>query len=314
MDVVAVGVAAIDLVVEVDHLPGHDEKVNGRLVGRLPGGTVPNFACAASRLGLAVGFLGSVGDDRAGHLILEDFRHYGVDTRRVRVRTGWDTNMTAIFLDATGEKALVVIPTYEERLTLDESTRTYIAQARAVYTMNLRPDEFLPLAEIARASGARVVIDVEPTVFEDVGVLKEVLTSTDIVFCNRQGLEAAFGRAEEAAAREVLNFGPQLVVVTLGHEGSLAVSREESVRHPGFVVEVADTTGAGDCFNAAFLAGHLWGWSLRESSRFANAAAALSVTRVGPRGWLPTVEEVRAFLADRKRCRQLPGASSRRAP
>jgi len=296
VDVVGVASGTIDLVVEVDRLPGHDEKVNGRLIGWLPGGPVPNFACAASRLGLSVGLLGSVGDDAAGQLVIQDLQRYGVDTRCVAVRRGHKTNMTVIFLDATGEKAIVIVPTYEDPPELSDADNAYLEQARIVYTMSLQPDRFLSLAQAAHGAGAWVAIDLEPTVLGSPDELDAVLARTDLVFCNRQGLEAAYGGADEAAARQLLGKGPCLAVVTLGREGSLAVTRDQSVRCPGFEVPVADTTGAGDCFNAAFVAEYLWHRDLARASRFANAAGALSVTRVGPRGWLPTREEVERSL------------------
>lgn len=296
MDVVAVASGTIDLVIEVDRLPGHDEKVNGRLIGWLPGGTVPNFACAASQLGLSAGLLGSVADDAAGQLAVQDLERYGVDTRCMTIRSGQQTNMTVIFLDATGEKAIVVVPTYEDPPELSDTDRDYVAHARILYTMSLHPDRFLSLAQAAHGAGAWVAIDLEPTVLGSPNELDTVLARTDLVFCNRHGLEAAYGRADEAAARQLLGLGPWLAVVTLGREGSLVVTRDQSVPCPGFDVPVVDTTGAGDCFNAAFVAEYLCHRDLVSASRFANAAAALSITRIGPRGWLPTREEAESFL------------------
>ena len=97
----------------------------------------------------------------------------------------------------------------------------------------------------------------------------------------------------------MLDLNPQVVVVTLGREGCLAVTADDEVRCPGFETEVVDTTGAGDCFNAAFLTGYLSGWSLERMANFGNAAAALSVTKLGPRAGIPTRKQVLKFLTDR---------------
>lgn len=300
LDVVAVGEGCIDLVLQVKRLPGHDQKVMGRLVGWLPGGTVPNFACAASRLGLGVGFLGSVGDDHAGRLVREDFRSFGVATDGLRVCPGQETRFTVILLDETGEKAIVVVSTYPEVIEVDAGTRSYIAGARALYTMPYDPEQFGKVATAARAVHTRVVIDIEPTVGADLRALKGILAHTDIAFFNREGLTAAVGNRElSSAAQEMLGYGPQILVVTLGKDGCLVVDGDEIVECGGFVVEVKDTTGAGDCFNAAFLAGYLWGWPLSKAATFANAAAALSVTEIGPRAGFPTVEAVQRFLMER---------------
>lgn len=301
LDVVAVGAGCIDLVLQVERLPGHDQKVTGRLVGRLPGGTVANFACAASRLGLRVGFLGSVGDDEAGRLVREDFRSFEVATDGLRVLPGQETQFTVILLDETGEKAIVVVSTYQETMELDAETRSYIAGARALYTMPYDLDQFKKVATAARALNTQVVIDVEPTLGASLGALKEILAHTDIAFFNREGLTSAMGDLElSKAAQQMLDYGPEVVVVTLGKEGCLVVDGDETVECAGFVVEVKDTTGAGDCFNAAFLAGYLWGWPLSKIATFANAAAALSVTKIGPRAGFPTVEAVQRFLRERE--------------
>lgn len=301
-DVVAVGAATIDLVIEVERLPGHDEKVMGRHVGWLPGGTVPNFACAASRLGLRTGFLGTVGDDASGSLVVEDFHRFGVDTDHLTTLRGTPTYYTVILLPPGGERAIVVVPTYPDDTALTNEERTYVASARAVYIMTGNVDRFEALAGAARAGGTLVMVDVEPTLALDMSQLKRMLSVTDVASFNRAGLESATGQPATdlvKTAQQMLELNPQVVVITLGREGCLAVTADDEVRCPGFETEVVDTTGAGDCFNAAFLTGYLSGWSLERMANFGNAAAALSVTKLGPRAGIPTRKQVLKFLTDR---------------
>ena len=94
-----------------------------------------------------------------------------------------------------------------------------------------------------------------------------------------------------------LDLGPSMVVVTLGADGALVVTKEEAHQVPGWRVDVVDTTGAGDTFNATFLTGLLEERPLSECLTRANAGAALSVTGLGPRGGLPTPSEITQFLA-----------------
>jgi len=308
-DVVAVGSATIDLVIKVERLPGHDEKVIGRHVGWLPGGTVPNFACAASRLGLRTGFLGTVGDDAPGRLVVEDFHRFGVNTDHLTTLPGTPTYYTVILLPPGGERAIVVVPTYPDDTPLTYKEQTCVASARAVYIMTGNVERFEALAGAARAGGALVMVDVEPTLALDMARLKRILSATDVASFNRAGLESATGQPATdlvKTARQMLDLphpkwdlNPQVVVVTLGREGCLAVTADDEVRCPGFETEVVDTTGAGDCFNAAFLTGYLSGWSLERMANFGNAAAALSVTKLGPRAGIPTRKQVLKFLTDR---------------
>src|SRR5262249_37716367 len=149
----------------------------------------------------------------------------------------------------------------------------------------------------ARACGAEVMIDVESTVGIDPSSLPEVLAAVDIASFNRDGFVAATGEQPTAEhVQRLLEYGPHTVVVTPGAQGVLAATVGPVVQRPGYRVEVVDATGAGDTFNAAFLSATLGGLALDARLRFANAAAALSVTGMGPRGRLPTHQEVEIFL------------------
>lgn len=300
LDVLAVGALTIDLVIKVKELPGYDGKVIGQHVDWLPGGTVPNFACAASRLGLRTGFLGTVGDDEPGRLAVKDLDRFGVSQDRLVTLAQTDTMYTVILLPPGGERAIIVVPTYSDDIPFSDQDRACITSARAVYTMPANMSRFEALARIVHAGGGLVMIDVEPTLALDEARLKRILAVTDLASFNLAGLESVAGKQHIdliTKARRMLALGPSVVIVTLGSDGCLIVTTEEKVRCPGFDVRVVDTTGAGDCFNAAFLSGYLNDWPLERTAKFANAAAALSVTGLGPRGGIPTREEVLELLA-----------------
>lgn len=296
-DVLAVGGIDVDLVMKVERLPGHGEKVMGTYVGHLPGGTVANFACAAARLGLRVASLATVGADDAGQLLIDDFEAYGVHTGYIIVREGIATHFTVILIEPSGERSIVVVPMFKESYT-DEELERAIRQSRALYTMPNNPALFGHMARIARERGATVMIDVEATIGGDRTSLEEILSRVDIASFNEAGLVAISG--EEATfdgARRLLAYGPHTIVVTMGSQGSLAVTAREAIHVPAWRVdEIQDTTGAGDTFNAAFLAATLRDQPLPERLAFANAAAALAITGLGPRGRLPLREEVETFI------------------
>ncbi len=299
IDILAVGGVGMDLVLKVPRLPAYDEKELGELVGHLPGGPAANFACAASRLGLLVASFSLVGDDDSGRLIIEDFERYGVDTALIQVLEETESAFTVILVDPTGEKAIIVVPTFEEIYPLDVATQA-LSRARVMFMMPKPEEQFLALAGLARRHAVEVMIDVEPTVCARRSQLERILQQTDIASFNQFGFTAAAGREPSIeAARELLRFGPHTVIVTRGRQGALVVTKDEAAEHPGFEVPVVDTTGAGDTFHAAYLAAALRGESLAARLRLANATAAMSVTALGPRGWLPTPAEVEAFLEDK---------------
>jgi sugar/nucleoside kinase (ribokinase family) len=295
-DLIAAGGVDVDLVMDVERLPGHGEKVMGRFVGRLPGGTVANFACAAARLGLRVASLSSVGGDDAGQQVVADFENYGVATDFVLVREEVETHFTVILIEPSGERSIVVVPMFEE-IYDDDYLKRVIPQARAFYTMPNDGGLFLRMAKIARANGVLTMIDVESTVGLDRQSLERLLPWVNIASFNEAGLRGIAGEAATPeGARRLLAYGPQTVVVTLGARGALAVSAEEAVEKPGMEITVRDTTGAGDTFNAAFLTATLRGDGLGQRLAYANAAAALAVSGLGPRGRLPAHNEVESFM------------------
>lgn len=296
IDILAIGGIDLDLVLTVPYVPGRDEKAIGQIVGRLPGGPAANFACAASRLGLTVSSYCQVGDDEGGRIIIEDFNRYGVDTSLVEVVMGEETPFTVILIDPTGEKVIIVVPTFKPYYSMETAAQV-MPNTRYMYTMPSNEEIFIPFARLARAHGAEIMVDIEPDICENRAKLERLLPHIDIASFNQFGFKvAAEDEPSIEAAQCLLDHGPHTVIVTRGSKGSLAVTQDEQAEAPGFDVTVADTTGAGDTFHAAYLKAVLERMPLAERLRFANASAALSVTAIGPRGNLPTPAEIDAFL------------------
>lgn len=299
IDVLAVGGSGLDTVITLDRLPGHDEKVVGRFVGYMPGGPASNFACAASRLGLRVATLARVGDDEAGRRMIDDFARFGVDTSFIQIVTGSASNFTICLVDPSGEKSVVVVPMLDEAVPLDVA-RDLLPRTKLIFTMPNDPARFRELAAVAHDRGAEVMVDLEPTVVPDPQALHQLLADVDIASFNRDSFVFATGEEPSVdAARRFLALGPRLVIVTSGAAGSLAVTRDDAAEAEAFPVEVVDTTGASDTFNAAFVAAMLAGEPLAERLRYASAAAAIAVMGLGARGRLPDEAEVRDFLVTR---------------
>lgn len=295
-DILAIGGIDLDLVMEVERLPDHGEKILCELVGRLPGGSVANLACAAARLGMRVASLSTVGPDEAGQMIVDDFENYGVDTGYVLVRPDIDTPFTVILIEPSGERSIIVVPTFWEDYDAN-FLQTALSQTKAMHSIPNDPALFKKIAKIARTEGVLVMIDVDTTIVADREMLEQILHRVDVASFNERALVSISGEeASVAGARQLLQYGPHTVVVTLGERGALAVTAEEAAEVPAWKVPIKDTTGAGDTFNAAFLTATLRGYQLEHCLAFANGAAALAVTGLGARGKLPTSSEVEDFL------------------
>ncbi len=296
IDVLAIGGIDRDLVLKVPFLPGHDEKADGEFLGWFSGGPVANMACAASRLGLRVHAVCQVGDDEGGQLFLEDYRRFGVNTDLCRVAPGEVTPFTVILIDPTGEKVIIYV---SARSVVYDLARidAALARTKVVFLLPHSP-YFAELTRMARTRGAKVMTDIEPGGPDDAARLDALLAQVDIASFNQFGVRAWTGKKPTPMlAHRLLAKGPETILFTLGARGAIGASAQAKVQCSGLAVSTVDSTGAGDTFHGAFLAAWLAGRNLEEALRYANAAGALSVTAIGPRGRLPTHEEVTAFQA-----------------
>ncbi|EJK88381.1 carbohydrate kinase family protein [Rhizobium sp. AP16] len=296
-DMLAYGDPNIDYVFETARVPLADEKLLGRRLGTFAGGTAANVACAASRLGARVAGFGRVGRDADGQLLLTANEEAGISNTFLRV-VEQPTAAATIIVDASGEKALVYAPMPGE--PIDEvALSTALQQSRLLYAMPYDLAEFRQVTALARAAGVAIAIDIEAAVAPTRERLDALLECTDIVFMNEGGFRAT-SDADIAVEtiRPLLDKGPQLVVVTMGAAGAIACSRTASAEHPAFPVKMVDATGAGDCFNGAFLAACFNGRTLEDSLAFACAAASIAVSAVGARTALPTTKDVESLILE----------------
>ncbi|MFB9906632.1 ribokinase [Allokutzneria oryzae] len=293
--VVVIGSANADLVVALNRRPGPGETVLGADVVVSPGGKGANQAVAAGRLGAAVAFLGAVGDDEHGELLLGSLRDAGVDVTHV-ARPARPTGNAYIMVTPDGENSIIVSPGANSAVTEADvdAARPVLAEAKTL-VLSLE----IPLSAVARAVAVAVELGVRPVLnLSPVAELPaEVLAVLDPLVVNEH--EAAWllgdeGEPEdfERLAVRLLDIGPRSVVVTIGAKGVVVADRDGVSTVPSPQVTAVDTTGAGDAFTGA-LAGRLAdGEGLTEAARFAVRVAATSVTRHGAQPSYPGPGEV----------------------
>ena len=283
------GGAAVDLVARVEELPQRDSLVLARSFERFPGGSAANVAVGLARLGRRVGFVGKLGDDEHGRLLLAAFEEEGVDTRGVLVEAGRPTATCFIAVDDRGERMIVALPGAAVIEKIEELDLDYVRGARAVY---IGPSYTEVAAAAARESGGTVFY-APGGAHGPVESLSPILERTDVLLVSRPEALALTGQsAPDEAARVLREMEPQVVVETLGPEGALVASGAGLFRVPSFdVPDAQDTTGAGDAFAAGLIAGFLEGLNWAEAARMGCAVAALKIRHVGARSGLPTRED-----------------------
>ncbi|MFD7935667.1 ribokinase [Streptomyces sp. NPDC059755] len=306
-DLLVVGSANADLVIEVERRPAAGETVLGSDLAVHPGGKGANQAVAAARLGARTALLARVGDDAYGRLLLDSQRAAGVDTAGVLVG-GAPTGVALITVDPSGDNSIVVSPGANGRLTpADVRAAAGLCHASRVVSAQLE----IPLetvVEVVRnlAPGSRFVLNPSPPR----PLPAEVLAACDPLIVNEHEARVILGAAgvsedPEDWARLLLAKGPRSVVVTLGSEGALVASAEGVSRVPSVKVAAVDTTGAGDSFTAALAWRLGTGSSLAEAAAYAARVGAAAVTRRGAQESFPTAAEVEAL------CGAAPGDDPR---
>lgn len=299
LDVLTVGLNSIDLLAEVDGHPAPNSKARLHALTERPGGQAATAAVALARLGLTVGYVGRVGDDRYGREGLDSLRAEGVEVDRVVVVPGATSQFAVILVDRSAGTRTVLWHRHAGlSMAPEDIPPALAASARVLHVDCHEVAAVTAAAEAARAAGTRTVIDVEKV---RPGT-DRLLRAIDVVIAAESFPGEYTGRADLGAALAALqaDCGAGIVCVTLGERGSLCRVGGREILTPAFPVTVVDSTGAGDVFRAGFIAAWLHGGAdgtVEEALRWANAVAAMKCRGLGARTTTPTLPELRGFLA-----------------
>ncbi len=304
LDLLVLGDANPDLVLTGDVEPAFGQAE--RLVdeARLTvGGSGAIVACAATRLGLRVGFCGVVGDDPFGRFMRDELERRGIDADALVVDPEGRTGITVV-LARPDDRAILTHAGTIGDLRASMIAREQLESARHVHVSSYFLQRGLApgLAEVfqrVRALGATTSVDPnwDPAERWDDG-LRDLLALTDVFLPNATEAIRVAGVAGIDEAVVALAERAGLVVAKAGPDGAVAALGERIVRVSAPRVDPVDTTGAGDAFDAGFLASRLAGDPLERSLEIANACGALSTRALGGVDAQPTMDEVLAFLAE----------------
>jgi sulfofructose kinase len=298
-DLICIAGTSVDLMLRAERLPVPDEKMVVDFVGRMAGGLVANTACAASRLGLKTAWGGQMGTDAGARVLRAGFEEAGVDLHLVEELPGAANNLCVILLTPGGERTILIANSLPEPPPLTEALLKALENCRVGYALARLPAWFDVFAGAVHAGGGLVAVDMEGTSLVSGEGLTHAMRQTDILFAGERGLTAFEMDDEDAAVGHLLGLGLSEVILTRGARGSSLFTADGAWHVPAFRVTVVDSTGAGDCFHAAYLAARRRRLAPEACLRFASAAAAIKVGHLGARGGLPTFEQVAAFLAAR---------------
>ena len=295
--ILVVGSSNVDLTARVDHLPVPGETITNARSEQALGGKGANQAVAAARLGGDVTFVTMLGQDAYADQLRAQFETVGISMDYVLDTPAAPTGTAFIFVSAKGDNCLAVAPGANALLTVDkvsifadaiDATDLVVMQAEIPY------ETVREVALLAAAKGKQVLYNPAPACDVDDELIKAVtiMVLNEVEASVVSGIQYNGSNLDEIAD-SLISRGVKTVIITLGGEGVYMKNSETVVRVPSHKVKVVDTVAAGDTFCGALAAK---GVVDKEALEFANAAAAIAVTRPGAQSSIPTLEEVTNFI------------------
>lgn len=299
-----IGDVALDEYYKAPYFPKIKEKIVVHSLKPEVGGMIANAASIFSGYGGKVYFLAMLNSGPVTKFLCESLEKSGIDTSYVQYDDNLPDSKTIIIL--AEDEHTVFIPTLGlQRFEISEEVLEKLCKAKYIYSNIVETRSLccgnLKAADIlhrARSSEAKIVFDIDVAEMEEED--KALLYEVDILFINEVGLNRIAGEdSTESTIRKLFSYGIEIILVTLAEKGAVVYTEKDTISVDGIKVEVTDVTGAGDTFCSSFIYALDKTGSLELSAAFANAAAARSVTMMGGRSGVASVDTILDFLEEK---------------
>jgi len=292
MDVIGYGALNLDKIMSVDKIPKADEE--GFIISQEyhPGGSAANTIVGLARLGLKTGYIGKVGSDGEGRILLEDMKREGVDSRNIKACDG-NSGAALCFVDGKGDRAMLIIPGVNDTISMDDIDLEYVKSCKFLHLssfINKSTDlSFQTQKKILKETKAEISFD-PGQLYAEKGTdeMKDILSRTKVIFPSEHEVTLLTGCDYKKGSEVLISEGVEIVAVTRGEEGCYVTDGTDEYDIPAEKVDVVDTTGAGDAFDAGFLYGLIMGNGIKECGILGNKVASCSIQKIGTRAGLPT--------------------------
>jgi ribokinase len=298
--IVVIGSSNIDYIMKMPRLPGVGETMTDAVFMQTFGGKGANQAVGAARAGGNVFFVNCVGDDDTSRRMVEQFRNERIHTDFVFHEKGVSSGTALVMIGEQGANYISVAPGANYRLTaqhIDRVDELIGEAAMVVLQYEILPETLTYALDVCERHKTKVLWNCAPAREFDISYLRKVtiLLVNETEAGMLSGINVASDGSVEPAAKELLRLGCETVIITLGAQGSCVASSGVFEWIPAFKVDAVDTTAAGDIYCGCLAVALAEGRTLAESARFAAAAAAISVTRLGAQPSAPFRDEIDAF-------------------
>jgi ribokinase len=301
MSITVLGSIHIDLYINIDRLPEMGETIIGRGFSILPGGKGANQAVGCGRLGEKTYIIGRIGVEFSD-LLLKNFRDNNVMTNFITIDKQYPTGAAFIILnEKTKENMIIIDPGAGRRISntdIDRAENAIDSSRIVLLQLEIPLEANFYMCKKAKSKGKTVILNPAPAKIlpEDMFHYIDIITPNRVEAHQLTGIPVRDLSTAKEAGEKLIQKGVNIVIITLGSYGSVLVSRSEAVHYPAFKVNVVDTTGAGDAFNAGLAVALSKGIDIKEAVVWANAAAALKLMKLGAQTGLPYQDELLDFL------------------
>lgn len=304
-NIIVVGSSNTDMIIKLDHIPRPGETILGGEFVTAAGGKGANQAVGAARAGGKVTFIARVGRDMFGDKAVAGFVKEGINTNYILRDKSLPSGVALIFVAKDGENSIAVAGGANGSLSpadVKKAGKVFAGASVLVMQLETPLNTVQVAAELAEKAGVRVILNPAPArplpdkLLRKISIITPNETEAELLTGVRVNSEAAASRA----ASKLLARGVKMVILTLGARGAFVADKTGRQLVTGFKVKAVDTTAAGDIFNGALAVALAEGKPLLDAVRFANAAAAISVTRFGAQPSAPGRKEIEQKMSSHR--------------
>jgi ribokinase len=298
-DVIGFGALNVDKLYKVNRIAGAEEESPIEAYSQTSGGSAANTIVGLARLGCRVGFIGKVGNDPEGKVLIDDLRKESVDTSGIAKSEDHRSGSVMGFVDRKGARALYIDSGSNDTIDTNDVRCDYVSETRFLHLTSFVGDKsFQTQKEVLRDLPSDVRVSFDPGALyarKGFSQLEPIVKRTYVLMPNIFELKLLTGESDyKAGAQYLVRKGVLIVAVKLGEEGCYVTDGSEGHRIDAVKVKVVDTTGAGDAFCAGFLYGLLGKRSLLECGKIGNFVASRCIMEMGARTGLPYLKDLRA--------------------
>ena len=304
LDVICLGDINLDILYYIDTLPSLGSESTASKMVISSGGAAANVATALARLGFKVGFVGALGKDIVGKFLYDELAKENIDLSSIVWKDEF-SGIMSIAVTRDGERTIIGFRGANKLLDMKDIIEDYVTSSKTIfisgYALLEEPQKSatLKVINLARSNGVKIFIDIcEPLANYGASKLLQIIGEVSCIFMNLKEFEILFKKRMDHVRCSLKKY-VKVIVVKMGKYGAKALTLNSEVKANAFSIKVIDTTGAGDAFDAGFIAGFLKQLSLKESLILANALAAWKCQGYGARH-LPTLACLKQFLKENK--------------